>query len=163
MKLVLAMKLSDDLITLAEELISSGSRKGPRQSSHRRAMSTTYYAMFHCLARCCADTLIGTRASRRSERAWSQTYRALEHGATKTACQRNIVSRFPEDIKDFANVFVTLQGKRHKADYGPFENLTKLDVIGNISAARDAIQRLEWSPIKDRRAFAAYVLFKYRK
>lgn len=28
------------------------------QAHLRRAVSTAYYALFHCLARCCADTLV---------------------------------------------------------------------------------------------------------
>ena len=150
----------DDLLSVADDLISTRSRK-PRQSNLRRAVSTAYYAMFHCLARCCADTLVGSRSADRSRPAWRQVYRALEHGFAKNSCRnQTIIKRFPKDIEDFANTFVSLQEKRHLADYDPFSQFTKLEVNSDIAATRDAIERFKSVPIKDRRAFAVFVLFK---
>lgn len=152
----------DDLLSVADDLISTRSRK-PRQSNLRRAVSTAYYAMFHCLARCCADTLVGSRSADRSRPAWRQVYRALEHGFAKNSCRnQTIIKRFPKDIEDFANTFVSLQEKRHLADYDPFSQFTKLEVNSDVAATRDAIQRFQSVPIKDRRAFAVFVLFKTR-
>ena len=154
--------LSRDLLSVADDLASTKSRK-PRQSNLRRAVSTAYYAMFHCLAKCCADTLVGSRSADRSNAAWRQTYRALEHGNAKNSCKnREIVEKFPQDIEDFANTFVSLQEKRHSADYDPFAQFTKLEVKSDISSAKDAIERFQSAPIKDRRAFSAFVLFKTR-
>lgn len=153
---------SDDLLSVADDLVSTTSRK-PRQTNLRRAVSTAYYAMFHCLARCCADTLIGSRSADRSRPAWRQVYRALEHGFAKNSCKnQTIMKKFPKDIEDFANTFVSLQRKRHSADYDPFSQFTKLEVKSDISATRDTIERFQSTPIKDRRAFAAFVLFKSR-
>ena len=152
----------DDLLSVADDLVSTRSRK-PRQSNLRRAVSTAYYAMFHCLARCCADTLVGSRSADRSRPAWRQVYRALEHGLAKNSCRnQTIIKRFPKDIEDFANAFVSLQEKRHLADYDPFSQFTKLEVNSDIAATRDAIERFQSVPIKDRRAFAVFVLFKSR-
>ena len=152
---------SDDLLSVADDLVSTSKR--PRQSNLRRAVSTAYYAMFHCLARCCADTLIGSRSADRSRPAWRRVYRALEHGFAKNSCKnQTITKKFPKDIEDFANTFVSLQRKRHSADYDPFSQFTKLEVERDISATRDAIERFQSTPIKDRRAFAAFVLFKNR-
>ena len=215
-----------DLLSVADDLVSTRSRK-PRQSNLRRAVSTAYYAMFHCLARCCADTLVGSRSADRSRPAWRQVYRALEHGFAKNSCRnQTIIKRFPKDIEDFANTFlliheaqqgcrdatyepsrfpvavpypsphratpayvvvtssdldtsrnkasvsglswtsrntfVSLQEKRHLADYDPFSQFTKLEVNSDIAATRDAIERFQSVPIKDRRAFAVFVLFKSR-
>lgn len=153
---------SDDLLSVADDLVSTTSRK-PRQTNLRMAVSTAYYAMLHCLARCCADTLIGSRSADRSRPAWRQVYRALEHGLAKKHCNnQTIMRRFPKNIEDFANTFVSLQEKRHLADYDPFSQFTKLGVKSDISATRDAIERFQSTPIKDRRAFAAFVLFKNR-
>ena len=71
-----------DLIATARGL-AEGDPRRPSQANLRRAVSTAYYAMFHCLAGTAADLLIG---GSRSE-AWHQVYRALEHGSAKGACR----------------------------------------------------------------------------
>jgi len=97
--------------------------------------------MFHALAGCCADLLIGGTRADRSRHAWRQTFRALEHGAAKNACMhRAIVQQFPKAIEDFANSFVTLQQHRHAADYDPAERFKKSDVEADIDTAEDAIR-----------------------
>lgn len=150
-----------DLIKTANKLVPSRGR--PRQSDLLRATSTAYYALFHTLAKCCADMLVGSQQSRRSAAAWRQAYRALEHGAAKNACNNgNIIPRFPDDIQDFANAFVTMQDKRHSADYDPTFKATKSGVKSDVELAGDVIKRFSHAPARDRRAFAAYVLFKNR-
>ena len=52
----------DDLLRIAEGLARGalGSGMGrPRQAELRRAISAAYYAMFHALALCGANTLVG--------------------------------------------------------------------------------------------------------
>jgi uncharacterized protein (UPF0332 family) len=150
-----------DLIASANILVQSSKGK-PSQVSLRRATSSAYYALFHCLAKSCADLLVGGSNSTRSKQAWRQTYRALEHGFTKSACKDNLISKFPKQIEDFANSFVTLQEKRHSADYDPFIRLTKSEVVADIKTAEKAIIEFRKASAKDRRAFAAHVLFKKR-
>lgn len=90
-------------------------------------------------------------------------YRALEHGQANKACRnQEIIKKFPREIEDFANTFVSMQSKRHRADYDPFESIYKSSVLQDIADAEDVIQRFNTANIKDRRAFAAYVLFKTR-
>lgn len=150
------------MIKTANDLIASKSGK-PRQSNLRRATSTAYYALFHCLAKCAADLLVGGASATRSEEAWIQVYRALEHGAAKQACKRqDIIKKFPKDIEDFANAFITMQAKRHKADYDPSEKFYKSSVRQDIANVRGVIVGFQKSSVMDRRAFAAYVLFKTR-
>ncbi|GAA0581025.1 hypothetical protein [Caenispirillum bisanense] len=72
------------------------------------------------------------------------------------------ISRFPQDIRDFAAAFVTLQAKRHSADYDPFARFARSDVLQDIADARDVIARFRRVPAADRRAFAVFVLFKRR-
>ncbi len=61
-----------------------------QDSAHaRRAVSTAYYAMFHCLARICADRLGNGRAVRLRPATRQVVYRAFENA--------------PEaDLRDFA-------------------------------------------------------------
>ena len=70
------------------------------------------------------------------------------------------MKKFPIEIEDFANAFVTMQAKRHKADYDPFEKLYKSSVKQDIIDVKGVIAGFQESALKHRRAFAAYVLFK---
>jgi len=149
-----------DLLKAASDLVPETGR--PRQANLRRAASTTYYALFHTLAHCCADLLIGGTNSERSKPAWHQVYRSLNHRPTKTACSAPKISEFPNEIQDFANMFVTFQDKRHSADYDPKKKHFKSDVLLDIASAEIAITGFQSASIKDRRAFAAFVLFKPR-
>lgn len=151
-----------DLIATAGALLKAGNGK-PTQANLRRAHSSAYYALFHCLARDCADTLLGGTGAAKSRGAWRQTYRALEHKKSKDACRnRAWVAKFPQPIADFANAFVSMQEKRHLADYDPTIRLTKSEVTTDIALSEQAIKDFKIQPIKDRRAFCAYVLFKVR-
>lgn len=126
-------------------------------------MSTAYYAGFHALAQCIADTVIGGTGANRSEPAWAQSYRALEHRPAKEACRNiGIMARFPQPIRDFANVFVMMQEKRHKADYDPTGNYARSTVLIDIDAMENAIRDFQRAAAKDKRAFCAHVLFKKR-
>lgn len=126
----------------------------------RRATSSAYYALFHALARQCADLIVGGPGARRSRPAWRQTYRAVEHGAARGACVDQRITRFPEAIQDFANAFVTMQAKRHKADYDPSARFAKFEVAQDIATARQAILAFHTAPLQDRRAFCVWVLLK---
>ena len=130
----------------------------------RRATSTAYYALFHCLAQGCADLLVGGPSSARDLAAWTQTYRALQHTTARQRC--NNLARmlhFPIPIQNFGAVFVRMQIQRHDADYNPDSEFTKQDVIQNINEAENAINGFVRAPIKDRRAFAVYVLLDNRR
>ncbi|WP_419164673.1 hypothetical protein [Candidatus Palauibacter sp.] len=116
-----------ELIGTAKEL-AGGTPHKPRQADLRCAVSAAYYALFHCLMRTCADSFIGTTGAHRSDAAWRQVYRALDHGSCKKRCAQVDKFGFPQPILDFAN----------------------------------AIERLEGSQRRDKRAFAAFVLFARR-
>lgn len=132
------------------------------QTHLRRAVSTVYYALFHCLANCCADTLIGR--TDRNSRGWSLTYRSLSHGRARDACrQKRQIRGFPPEIQSFANLFLVLQKERHTADYDPTPVFFKSDVEGHLRAARLTVERFEAADIRYRREFAAHVLFRERQ
>ena len=65
------------LLTTARKLARANPRK-PSQADLKRAISTAYYAVFHVLAKQCADAFAGSGPGR-SDKAWNQVYRALEH------------------------------------------------------------------------------------
>ena len=151
-----------NLLAVARELALL-QRGRPRQANICRAVSTTYYALFHCLTECCADSLVGKAAGRQGDLAWNQVYRALEHGTARRRCQRvSGLQRFPLEIKNFADLFVDLQEKRHKADYDPEAVFSRLNVVSDIYRAEEAISNFHKAPLNVRKAFAIYVLLTLR-
>ena len=147
-----------DLIEAARVLGKSGPGR-PTQARLRRAVSTAYYAMFHCLAATAADLFIGpTRGP-----AWHRTYRALEHGRAGRACQERTMREFPAEVHGFAQAFVALQKARQQADYAlDTDDYQQSDVLGYIASAELAIDRFEQADIEARRGFAALALFRQR-
>ena len=51
----------DHLLQIATDLAEINTRR-PRRTDLCRALSTVYYALFHCLARTCADSMAGRAA-----------------------------------------------------------------------------------------------------
>ena len=156
-----------DLLRAAYQLALEPSVGRPRQANLRRAISTAYYALFHALANCCADMLAGSTRANRSQRAWRQTYRALEHGHAKNQClNQSAMNRFPYRIRGFGEAFTDMQVMRHVADYdpepGPEGSYTRAEVLEHIERSETAIHEFENAPSADRRAFAIYVLLRLR-
>ena len=146
-----------DLIEVARTLAESGDAP---QARLRRAVSTAYYAMFHCLAASAADLFIGTVRSP----AWHRTYRALEHGRARSACrQAKTMPEFPVEVRDFAEAFVVLQIERQEADYAlDTPTYQKSDVRDHIASASLAIVQFEQAAVDAKRGFVAHVLFRQR-
>jgi hypothetical protein len=118
--------------------------------------------MFHTLARQCADPLVVV-GPERSDGAWQQVYRSLEHGVAKNACKAASVLAFPFGIENFADIFAFMQEERHKADYDPNIRYTRPDVEVLISAAEQSIAMFVSEERKHRRAFAVWVLFQRKR
>lgn len=150
-----------ELIYTARNLAVADKRK-PRQANLRRAASSAYYALFHCLAWHCANMLVGGAGADRSRQAWRQAYRGLQHGVIRKRCQDRKIKEFSEGIQDFADIFCTMQARRQEADYDPYSRFSRLEVIEDIERIQNAINCFENVPDKDRRAFAVYVLLPLR-
>lgn len=150
----------EDLLQMAADLVDADVRK-PRRTYLCRALSAVYYALFHCLARTCADSLAGGGGKVGNRPMWRRVYRALEHGETKKRCE-NVPSSFPEEIREFGVTFSAQQRKRHFADYDPDYQVGKSDVVADIIDVRTAISRFLEVPANVRRDFAIHVLMKVR-
>ena len=148
------------LIDTARRLCQGRSK--PTQADLKRAVSTAYYALFHALCLNAADCLIGGRKAQRSEPAWLQVYRAIDHKPSKAACKHQKIRAFPKDVEDFATVFADLQEERHRADYDPTSRFLRSEVNLMISRADDALRAFQNVPLKHRRAFAAWIALKTR-
>ena len=159
------MSYSADLLKTADLLVKHTTKR-PRQSDLKRAVSTCYYAMFHALARLCADALVGSPSPGRTERAWRQVYRSVEHGNAAKRCTtlfRHGAGRgFPRAVVDFAEQFEPTMGERHGADYDPAYKATKEDVSKLVATTRSVITDLDDLDARDKRAFAVFVLFRER-
>jgi hypothetical protein len=108
--------------------------------------------------------LIGGAGARRSKEAWTQVYRALEHSHARRQCRdAAALMRFHPSVQRFADAFVSMQSKRHDADYDPDARFYKSAVQYDIANARDVITGFGRAPQRDRRAFAAWVLLKPRR
>ncbi len=152
-----------DFIATARDLAQANTRGRPRETNLRRAVSTAYYALFHGLAECCADMLVGGSGANRSQAAWRQTYRALQHGTIRQRCQHQaVIRKFSTEIQNFAIQFVILQKERHRADYDPEGVYNKDEVLQKITEVERRLKGFTKVPARDRRAFAIYVLLDIR-
>ena len=150
-----------DLLQISDDLANISARR-PRRTYLCRAVSSSYYALFHCLAKTCADLFAGA-GSRSNRHAWQQAYRAINHGTVKKRCsQRDPMRTFPIAVQDFGTLFIEMQRKRHNADYDPYTRFTKSAVVTDIGRVRDVIARFNAVPASDRRAFAIHVLLDQR-
>lgn len=149
-----------DLLEQAQRLARATQRR-PRRVDMNRAVSTIYYALFHTLARLGADIVVGTGNARRD--AWVQTYRTLDHGATKKACVQASNRGFPIEIVEFAELFVELQDKRHSADYDPTATFKRVDVIALIARAELAMAGMRSAARPELRAFVVLALLPARR
>ena len=110
------------------------------------------------LSRQCADLFAGQDPEGRSDPAWLQAYRGLNHGTVRSRCVHSkYITKFPAEIRQFAEWFVRLQAARHAADYDPSVEFGQGAVLTAIEDAASSIAEFESVSEKDRRAFVVYV------
>ncbi len=90
-------------------------------------------------------------------------YRSLDHKTALDNCRRAEISRFEIAIQDFASEFVTMQEKRHLADYAPDAEFRRSDVLMDLSRIRIVIDNFDAVDHNDRCAFAVRVLFNHNR
>jgi uncharacterized protein (UPF0332 family) len=160
------------LLEQADLLLHTTGRK-PRQVELRRSVSATYYAVFHTVLIAAADEFVG-KTFRNNPR-YTLVYRSIDHAAIRKTCEeaerKNPSAKFSkilpnggfEDaIKQFSNLTLALQSKRHEADYDPSKQLTSSDAILAVNLARTAIKAFERANPIDRQLFLTLLLFPPR-
>ena len=125
----------------------------------RRATSTVYQALFHSLAKSCADALVGRKVTEATETEWRRVYLALDPHSARQACTHPEIASFRENIRGIARLFVESQDRRDAADRDPHGEWFKSEVQDRIATARQAIQAFEDADARAKRAFAVHLLF----
>ena len=150
------MSLHGDLLQQARLLATHEPRR-PKQSSLRRAISTSYYALFHLLVNEAVGLLVaGT--DRKSLR--NSLSRAFAHGHMKEVAQQfagpngpspkvlpalNGLGLTPE-LKSVASAFVDLQQARHEADHDVSREFTRKECLDLVSRVQVAFS--DWSKVR---------------
>jgi hypothetical protein len=133
------------------------------QTHLKRAVSTAYYAMFHAVCSSAAELLPGAAGESATSAAWLQAYRGPEHTHVRNQCRNvSIIALYPPEIREFAQTFVEIQGRRNQADYNPLSNFSFSDADRIINRAELAINQLSSTPETVRRAFAITILLRNR-
>lgn len=137
-----------ELLQLADDEAGSGAGCGaPRTISPRRSISSSYYALFHELSIRAVAEFTGSATWGAREAAMA---RWVNHGDLEKLAQDAMDARTPvglalapldPDVERIADVFVTLQGERHRADYDHSYDLNKALAIAQATSARDAVTR----------------------
>ena len=130
----------------------------PRQAMLKRAVSTTYYAMFHALCESNANALIGMAPTGEDVVLWTQTYRALDHRPAKDRLLSFRQQSSTPEIRNFASAFGTLQEQRLAADYNPRSVFTRSRVVRSIVRAEAVIQPFDNLSARQRRLLATHLL-----
>lgn len=162
----------EHLLEQADRLITPTGPGAPRQVDLRRAISNSYYALFHAVSIAGADQFVGK--ARQSEPQYALVYRSIDHRALKQLCEDLVKPILPAKyaryvpggfrllgIGFFAFAVVDLQAKRHSADYDPMIRLSASDARMAIRTARRALTLFRMVR-RDRRIFLMLLLFPPR-
>lgn len=163
-----------DFIDHAKAIVRAEKNR-PKQVTLRRAISASYYGLFHALLKAAADDLIGTTRQARRSPSYRLVYRGFDHNdmknlsvdAAKDTLPKKMAevlgaSRFSEDIRVVANRFVRLQQDRHSADYDPHVRFIKSDATLAIERAVTATAHFAAASETDRRNFLLCMLLPIR-
>lgn len=170
--------MHEDLFNQAEALATLDAKK-PKQANLRRAVSSTYYAVFHYLVDEACRVQIGAHHSQAAYR--RVLGRAFSHSVMKQACVsfgggtlRAAVAKglpkgaggtylIPQPIQDLAVTFSELQEKRHLADYDLTDQFSRLDVLALIDQARNRVAAFAQLPASDDKRFFLACLWAWKE
>lgn len=157
--------MHDDLLKQAVRLARLDPTR-PKQANLRRAISATYYALFHLLVDEACRVQIGAQ---HNQAAFRQVLgRAFVHTVMKEACKsfaggtlkkgvaKGLPAGFtvPAQIRDIASTFVELQDSRHLADYDLTERFERSEVLFTISEVERRMQGFtSLAPSNEKRFF----------
>ncbi len=134
----------------------------------RRAVSDTYYALFHFTLVAAVDMVLGSSA--RSSTLYALVYRSVEHVRLRALCA-NVSASKPQvpfvpaggfgEIAKFASIVANLYEQRNLADYDPSQTYTANKALW-ISDAREAIKWFQGSTQEQQQAFLTLLLLLFK-
>ena len=139
------MAFADDLLEQAEFLVNR-EPANPKQASLRRAVSTSYYALFHLLI----DEAVGNWSVARQRSVLARTF---DHAKMKNVCEAHVTSFYRAgspaagvQLKNVAQTFGTLQQQRHVADYDNGFHWQLTDAVAQVDLASAAF--MDWLAVR---------------
>ena len=150
------------------ELLASHERGRPRQASLRRAVSTTYYALFHFLIERSTCQLVGGPQAPAIRQVLARAY---VHGDMRTASRTFMNglgglpqnaqaalagTAFPPGLGSIAREFADHQMERHAADYDRTATFARQDVQTLVARTRQTINA--WPALEQTAAGRYYLL-----
>ena len=146
-----------------------GSRDGDKspvqpihQAQLRLAVSSTYYAIYHALARSNADTLVGASEADHNHPGWTRTYVALGGDVAVERVQGNFTD-YSQEIRDLVKTFVVVNEQRLFAEEDPVITHTPEEALAWIERAEAAISALLFTDVEGRRELAQHLLADRQK
>lgn len=166
----MAVLSPDHLLDQADRLIAPPGGGAPRQADLRRAISNSYYAVFHAIVTQTADDFVG-KTNRASPR-YALVYRSIAHASLRKLCEDVKKTTLPEkysmysprggfgaDLSALATAVVDLQEKRHLADYDPLFRVSMSDAVAVIATGRAALKLFRKASRSPRKAFISLLTF----
>ena len=149
------MSLHTDLLQQARQLALKEPRR-PLQASLRRAISTSYYALFHLLVDDATKRMFPGR-DRAALRGC--VGRAFVHGDMKSVARQFSSGQLSAklspgmdgqavqpELARVAGTFVDLQQARHEADYDTTRRFARQDVVDPVDRAEQAF--VDWNAVR---------------
>ena len=167
-----------DLLDQAVVLATIDLRR-PKQANLRRAVSTTYYSLFHFLVDRSCRAILGGSHKQRGFR--DILARAFVHANMLKACSSFDGGQLPKQvektiplqgnpqyvilkpIQNIASAFCELQQKRHLADYDLSERFERSEVLTLIDQVRSLISAFDQLPLTDDRQFFLVSLLAWKE
>lgn len=159
------MSFPEDLLEQAFHL-ARREPKRPRQASLRRAVSTTYYALFHLLI----EEAVRNWKRPRERYALARMFEHQNMSSVCRSCRDNLTSRLARatavetGIHRIADTFATMQQRRHTADYDSSFRWTRTQAIEAVESVEGAVA--SWKAIRHETTaqdFLVTLLIKERK
>ena len=161
------MSLPDDLLEQAGHL-ASRERTRPKQASLRRAISVSYYAVFHLLVDDATKLILPGQSDKGSR---GRVGRTFDHGAIKKVCLAfwgklkasedvvRLVQAYPQVPAEpivVISAFVDLQDARHEADYNTARRYTRQEATSFVDRAHRAFAA--WKLVRNHPVARTYLI-----
>lgn len=159
------------LLDRAGRLATQGG--APRQADLRRAISDTYYAIFHAVVTEAADLFVGRK--KRDSARYSLLYRGVDHRVLRKVCDGIAKSPLPAryaayapkagfgpELEAVASTIIDLQERRYLADYDPLFRASLSDTLFVVASGRSALARFRSVGRSLRHDFVTLVVFPPR-